>query len=120
MEASTRNSFLRNKTYDLLKLIAQIFLPVLGALYFVLELIWGLPNAEKVVGIIVIIDAFLGPILGFASKSYNNSDAKYDGQIEVVIQEDFSKQFLLELNSDPYELEKKKQVVFRVNPTSPE
>jgi TRAP-type uncharacterized transport system fused permease subunit len=59
-----------NKTYDILKWIAQILLPALGTLYFAIANIWGLPYAEQVVGTITAIDTFLGVLLGISSDSY--------------------------------------------------
>ena len=59
-----------NKTYDVLKYIAQIVLPALGTLYFALAAIWGLPYAEQVVGTITAVDTFLGVILKVSSDSY--------------------------------------------------
>lgn len=60
-----------NKTYDILKYIAQIVLPALGTFYFALASIWGLPYGEQVVGTITAIDTFLGAILMISSSSYN-------------------------------------------------
>lgn len=60
-----------NKTYDILKWIAQILLPALGALYFGLAQVWGLPYGEQIVGTITVIDAFLGAILGISTINYN-------------------------------------------------
>lgn len=60
-----------NKTYDVLKWIAQILLPALGALYFGLAQIWGLPYGEQIVGTITVIDTFLGVILGISTANYN-------------------------------------------------
>ena len=59
-----------NKTYDVLKYIAQIVLPALGTLYFALASIWGLPYGEQIVGTITAVDAFLGAILKISSDSY--------------------------------------------------
>ena len=59
-----------NKTYDVLKFIAQIVLPAIGALYFGLAGIWGFPYAEQIVGTITVIDTFLGTILGISTASY--------------------------------------------------
>lgn len=47
-----------NKTYDVLKWIAQIFLPALGTLYFGLAKIWNLPYSEEIVGTITAVDLF--------------------------------------------------------------
>ena len=57
-----------NRTYDVLKFIAQIFLPALGTLYFALASIWNLPYGEQVVGTISAVDAFLGALLGISTK----------------------------------------------------
>lgn len=59
-----------NKVYDALKWIAQYLLPALGALYFALSQIWGLPYGEQIVGTITAVDAFLGAILGISTMSY--------------------------------------------------
>ena len=62
---------LSNKTYDILKWIAQIVLPALGTLYFALSTIWGLPYGEQIVGTITAIDAFMGALLGISAHNYN-------------------------------------------------
>lgn len=63
-----------NKTYDILKFIAQIFLPALGTLYFALASIWGLPYGEQIVGTITAIDTFLGAILKISTNQYNKDN----------------------------------------------
>lgn len=62
---------LDNKTYDVLKWIAQYLLPAAGTLYFALASIWGLPYGEQVVGTITAVDTFLGVLLGISSAQYN-------------------------------------------------
>ena len=64
---------LSNKTYDILKYIAQIVLPALGALYFGLAKIWGLPYGTEITGTLALVDTFLGTLLGLSTKSYNKS-----------------------------------------------
>lgn len=61
----------KNKTYDILKAIAQKWLPGLGALYFALAQIWKLPYGEEIVGTITAVDAFLGVILEISTNQYN-------------------------------------------------
>lgn len=61
---------LSNKTYDILKWIAQIVLPAIATLYFALASIWGLPYGEQIVGTITAIDAFLGALLGISTSNY--------------------------------------------------
>lgn len=62
---------MNNKTYDLLKEIAQIWLPAIATLYFTLASIWGFPYAEQIVGTISAIDVFLGAILKISTIQYN-------------------------------------------------
>jgi len=61
---------LSNETYDILKKIAQYWLPALGSLYFALSQIWGFPYGEEIVGTIAAIDTFLGAILGVSTAQY--------------------------------------------------
>lgn len=61
---------MNKKVYDVLKWIAQIVLPALGALYGTLAGIWGLPYGEAVVATIAAVDVFLGAILMIDSKQY--------------------------------------------------
>jgi hypothetical protein len=69
--------------YDVLKQVAQIWLPGLGTLYFTLANLWHLPNPDEVVGTIVAIDAFLGLGLHINTQAYNQSDRKYDGSLNL-------------------------------------
>lgn len=65
---------LSNKTYNVLKWIALCVLPALGALYFALAGIWGLPYGEQIVGTITAVDAFLGVVLGISTAKYNKTN----------------------------------------------
>lgn len=62
-----------NKTYDILKWVAQYGLPAVGTLYFALAGIWNLPYGEEVVGTITAFDAFLGVLLGISTAQYNKT-----------------------------------------------
>jgi Putative phage holin Dp-1 len=116
-ENLVRDYLLSSRAYDVIKWLALIGLPALGSLYFALAQIWGLPNAEKVVGTIMVIDTFLGALLSLSAKSYAKSEAKYDGSIEVEQLPDGVKRYSLELNGDPSKLDEQSQVVFKVNPS---
>jgi hypothetical protein len=85
------------KTYDLLKALAQIYLPALGTLYFALAGIWGLPAAEQVTGSVLAIDTFLGVVLGISAANYANPQVG-----DVVMEEDASgmQKFTLALNDE--------------------
>ena len=62
-----------NKAYNIMKWVAQLFLPAAATLYFALAGIWGFPYGEQVVGTIVAIDTFLGVILGISTAQYNKA-----------------------------------------------
>ena len=63
-----------NKVYDVLKWIALVALPALGALYFGLSKIWHLPYGEEIVGTITVVDTFLGALLGISTAAYNKQN----------------------------------------------
>lgn len=120
-ESSTKKTFLTSKQYDILKWIAQIFLPAFGTLYFALAGIWGLPAAEQVLGTVVSVDTFLGVLLGLSSRSYNSVDnpaGKYKGSMLMEKTED-GKLFTLDLNTPPQDLKIGDEVTFKVTPKNP-
>ncbi len=65
-----------DKTYNVLKWMAQLLLPAMGTLYFALASIWRLPYGEQVVGTITAVDTFLGVILGITSAKYKQKQKR--------------------------------------------
>jgi hypothetical protein len=106
------------KLYDWLKWIAQIVLPGLGTLYFTLAGIWGLPNAEEIVGTVMAVDLFLGLLLGISQVQYNKGVAQ-GGDFNVFEGEDGSLEFSMALEAEPEELAKKKELRFDVKKKKP-
>ena len=106
--------FIKNsKLYDILKYLAQVAIPAVGSLYFALAQIWGIPGGAKLVGTLTVVDTFLGVLLHLNSNAYNNSDAKYDGSIDIYEDENKLKH-VLNLNDDPEKLQEKSSVTFKV------
>jgi hypothetical protein len=103
--------------YKRLKFFTQVLLPAIGTLYFTLAGIWGLPAAEEVVGTIVAIDTFLGVVLHLSTNAYNNSDVKYDGDLNTM-EIDGVKTFSLELGINPDDIAKKDEILFKVKKES--
>lgn len=66
----------RGKTYDILKAIAQVWLPGLGTLYLAVSQIWGLPSGEEVVATCLALTTFLGVGLGISQSNYNKTVPK--------------------------------------------
>lgn len=60
-----------NKTYDILKKIAQIWLPAIATFYAAISAIWGLPYSEEIVATITAVDFLLGSLLGISTAQYN-------------------------------------------------
>ena len=110
MAKHSSDALLTNRAYDLLKLVALIFLPALAVLYGTLAGIWGFPRGQEVASTIVAIEVFLGVFLKWASDRYDKDgdgeyDKEYQGTFSVNTTEDGSAYRLL-LDSDPEELEK--------------
>jgi hypothetical protein len=75
-----------NKTYNVLKFIALVLLPALGAFYFAVAGYWGLPYPKEVLGTISAVDVFLGVILGISSVNYyKKQSTEYDVSGEDVL-----------------------------------
>lgn len=112
--SSSPTPFFSNRVYDVLKWIAMIFIPAVATLYFALSQIWGFPNGSEVVGSLTAFDIFLGAILSLSTRTYNSSDARFDGAINIATQND-TKMFSLDLNTHPNDIESKDAVTFKVN-----
>lgn len=110
---------LRDPWYSRIKWFALTVLPAFSALYFSLSPALGLPATEAVMGVCAGVGVFLGTILGFSSKRYNNSGAKYSGAINIVTDVEGNKVFSLELDGDPLALEDMSDVSFKVNTPLP-
>ena len=63
-----------NKTYDILKYIAQIALPALAVLYATLSHIWSLPFEKAIPETIMAVDLFLGALLKISSDKYEEEE----------------------------------------------
>ena len=111
-----KKPLLSNKVYDVVHYLALIAFPAVGTLYFAVALIWGLPHAKDVVGTIIAVDTFLGALVNVSNSSYNASDVKFDGELEIGHYDQAREMstFSLNLNGHPNDLTKKNEVVFKV------
>lgn len=62
---------LSNKTYDVLKFMAQVIFPLVATFYVTLAELWKLPYPTEISGTIMAIDTLLGSILIKLSSDYN-------------------------------------------------
>lgn len=104
---------LGNKTYNMLKFLAQIVLPAVATLYAAVAMIWHLPMAAEVVATVTAVDTFLGVVLGISSSAYNNSDEKFDGSLQLRETEDGTNLHLSSL--DEQAVLTKNELVLKVN-----
>lgn len=119
---TAKTPLLKDGLYTVLKHVAAIGLPALTALYFALAQIWHFPHTADVMASIAAINTCLGALLGYSSMTYNNSDAKYVGNLEVLDTGN-KKTFSLNLNGDPNDIDQMNEATFKVtaipNPPPP-
>ena len=65
---------MNNKTYDVLKWVAQYLLPGMTAFWLALAGIWGLPYGEQIGGTFAALDTFLGILLGISSANHKKEN----------------------------------------------
>jgi hypothetical protein len=68
--------FKNSKVYDVLKWIALVVLPALSSLYIGLGQFWNIPYPSQIAGTIMLVDAFLGALLGISSIQYAKKEDK--------------------------------------------
>lgn len=64
---------LSNGFYDFLSYLTKYILPGLGTLYFGLARIWDFPYGEEVIGSLVLVEAFLGIVIGLSQRTYQGA-----------------------------------------------
>ena len=102
--------------YDLLKRFVTLILPAFGTFYVTIAPIWNFPNPEAVVSTTLAVATFLGVVLNISGRTYEKSDEKYDGVIDVHEDEDGVKRAALILKDyeNPADVVAQKEVRFKV------
>ena len=73
-----------NKTYDTIKTIALVAVPILAFLGSICA-IWNIPHCEQVTATLTAIDSLLGALVIALSKAYHKSQGKpEDDKIDYV------------------------------------
>lgn len=99
-----------DETYDILKWIAQDFLPAFGVLVAGIITLFGLPYGEQVLGFISLVDAFLGRLLRISSKNYQG-----DGTLVIDTTDEAKDIYRIELAHQPEHMAKKDKIILSVN-----
>lgn len=113
--SGAKSPLLSSSTYNILKHVAQIGLPFLAALYFALGQIWTLPDVDQVMATTATVNTLLGLLLGYSTVTYNSSEEKYAGVIQVAESEIKTVAQLL-FNKDPQDVLQQSQAVFKIQP----
>lgn len=113
----TADTLLSNKVYDALKFCALVLFPAIATAYTALAVLWpDLPAAEQVVGTIVVIDTLLGVVLHIDNNKYQNSDARFDGAVNISPHPDDPENASnLHVQLDPASLAEKDAITVKVN-----
>lgn len=83
-ETPQKNPLIPDSWYEKLEYIARVVLPAFATLYLTVAALVGWSNGPTVAGIVIAVDTFLGIFLGLAQRSYDNSDAKFDGSVNLI------------------------------------
>ena len=103
-----------DKTYDLLKWVAQIALPAIGAFVATIFHLYHLPYGEVAAGTIAALDVLLGALLKKSSDEYAG-----DGTLVVNTTDPDKDLYQLLLDTDPDVLAKKASMLLKVKQTAP-
>ena len=66
-----------NKTYDLLKAVGLVAVPVIAFLTALIN-IWGIPYGDQIVATLAAVDVLIGAIVTVAKGQYDRKQAKIE------------------------------------------
>jgi hypothetical protein len=98
---------------------AQLLLPAIGALYFTLAQIWGLPAAGEVNGTIAVLNTFLGVAVAWLRSLYLASGNQFDGTMVWEDGEEEGDSHLRMSSVDLNALETKGQILLQIKGRPP-
>ena len=86
---------LSNTTYDKLKPVCLILLPLLTFLATVVT-IWNVPHAHEIAATVAAIDTLIGTLLKFSSDSYHADAEPFENPVEKLIDTEAYKSLIRE------------------------
>ena len=116
--SSVQAPVVSNNVYDKLKSFVQVVAPAMITFYLFAGHAYGWVNVELHAGVASAFLVLLGVIVTWLSASFNKSDAKYDGEINIDEDPDGVKVASLVLKNyeDPADVVQQKEVLFKINP----
>lgn len=109
-------TMLTDEVYAWGKKAVQIYIPAVSTLYFTLGSVWGLPAVEQVIGTLAALAVFIGAVLGFSSKNFDDSGAAHDGEMVATTKPDGQLAYSFNFNGDPHDIVNQESVSFKVVP----
>lgn len=86
-----------NRKFNYLRRFNELVLPALAAFYVAIAQIFDLPYAPQVTATAVAVGTLAGVVLLWLRNQYDNSVAKYDGEVVVNQQDAMKDTFRLEI-----------------------
>ena len=113
--AENKDHLISNRTYDLLKRIVTLLLPGIATLYAAIGAAWDFPNTEAVVATLAAVATFGGVLMSFSTKSWNESNSKYDGELITAGYDEITglPDLQLKITNDPREFVDRETIRFR-------
>jgi Putative phage holin Dp-1 len=107
---------MNSKLYNVLKAVAQIWLPALGTLMFTIGDLWNLTWDAQAVGTIMAVDAFLGVGLGISTAAYKKNGKNFDGFLTVDTSNPRKDIYSIDMMAPLGTLAKRNDVTLKVRP----
>ena len=63
-----------DRTFNFIRFLCEVLVPAIGALYFGLSKIWGLPYGPEVTGTCSCVAIFLGALIGISRATYESDE----------------------------------------------
>jgi hypothetical protein len=115
METEPTPAYLQGNTYDTLKKIVEVGLPILGSFCFIVGSISNASHLTEILGFCLVLTALLGVTLQISSSRYQKDN---QGELVVHTDADGVKSFSLQLPKEPEELAQMDRVSFKVQPAN--
>lgn len=69
-----------NKAFDVVRFLSEVALSALGALYYALAEIWGLPYGDAILATCAALSTFLGIFTEWQRIRYNKQEDEQNGE----------------------------------------
>lgn len=107
-------TLLNDRAYNVIRLLAMVWIPAIQAAYFSIAQLWGFSHTEAIVGTIAVLNVLLGAIAGVSQKVYNVTGAKYDGTFVIKTNpEDSTTSVVISVPEDAASWLKKSEITFK-------